>query len=237
MLSEPVGQAIAAVLERGNAFLEVEGAEREPATILIQEEGMHAKPSVGQRLSVLDILRYWSLSSAEEKLALLETQLQLHGAMMTIGESVMGSTLTSDGSSMFDRFAGIFHAFDCMERVAREYLDNDTPREAAYRVFGSKADSLGRVLDQIAGSPEDTKNLLPNYVIVLCAQQVIDGLEREYPEFWAQHRQEAKRLRQRLHIKARLRERLLKTYDDIDSGFLAWFERQFLAREGMRGAS
>src|SRR5207248_600824 len=120
------------------SLVKVIGDGERPAILLVQEEGMSHKPSLFMQLSVADILRYWSLLKPEQRAAFLETR----APELAIGSQgtdlVTPAGLRPDADSLFDRFAGIFHAFGCLERSVREALDKDNGREATYRLFGEK---------------------------------------------------------------------------------------------------
>src|SRR5690606_4404167 len=54
------------------SFLELTTPDGRRTRVLVQEEGMAHKPSLFEQLSVEEILRYWSLLSAEQRAAFLE---------------------------------------------------------------------------------------------------------------------------------------------------------------------
>jgi hypothetical protein len=134
---------------------------------------------------------------------------------------------------MFDRFAGIFHAFGCLERSARKALDpkNRQEREAAYRIFGQKYDSLGNLLARVMKENAEGKgDAVEHYVIMLCARQVADEIRRDYPGFWQDHAEGALELRCRLEEVVNVRERIVQRDPGQMPQFLDWFERWFLRR-------
>ncbi len=81
---------------------------------------------------------------------------------------------------MFDRLAGYFHAFTCLERAVQEAIESGRVKEANYRLFGKKYDSLGNLLDKVASSTEGT-DAVDRYVIVMCARQLCQQIARAYP--------------------------------------------------------
>ncbi len=202
-----------------------------PGLLLVQEEGMSHRPSLLFDLTPAEILRYWALLTPEQRSAFLEARAP---QVAFAGE---GAALLSrhdplvDSDSLFDRFAGIFHAFGCAERSARLALREGREREATHRLFGRKYDSLGCLLARIEKSASaGTGDLLENYVIVLCAKQLVQELKREFREYWDAHVEDDRRLREQFELIARLRGTIIERDPDRMSTFLDWFENWFLKK-------
>lgn len=215
---------------RSTSMLTVLGDSAEPGLLLVQEEGMSHKPSLLLDLSPAEILRYWSLLTAEQRAVAIE-------AHTMVPSDDVGAALVApfqrlaDQDTLFDRFAGIFHAFGCLERSSREALRDGKSREATYRIFGQKYDSLGNLLTRVM--KEDTEGKgdpVEHYVIMLCARQVADELERDHTDFWQEHTDDAKKLRKQLGEVVRVRERIVARDPVNMPQFLTWFERWFLRR-------
>jgi hypothetical protein len=137
----------------------------------------------------------------------------------------------ADHDTIFDRFAGIFHAFGCLERSAREALREGKEREATYRIFGRKYDSLGNLLARVMKEDADGNgDPVEHYVIMLCARQVAAELERDHPDYWQVHGEDARPLREQLEAIAQVRERIVARDPERMPQFLTWFERWFLRR-------
>ncbi len=211
------------------SLVTVMGDGERPTILLVQEEGMSHKPSLFMRLSVADILRYWSLLKPEQRAAFLEAR----APELAIGSQgtdlVTRARLVPDGESLFDRFAGIFHAFSCLERSVREALDENNRREATYRLFGKKYDSLGSLLDKVV-SDKDAGDTVDQYVTILCARQLCRAIATSYPDFWHDHRSDAKELQARFEGGAAIRKRLVVKDPKSMPGFLDWFDSWFLRR-------
>ena len=133
-----VGESLASssfvVLRRGDARWRV----------LVREEGMAHRPSILSELSPDEILEYWSLLSAEERAAFIER----HAAF---GEAIEGIPAVERdplgaGDTLFDRFAGVFHAFGCLRRNIEKALEDGRHDEAEMRLLGAKYDSLPELL-------------------------------------------------------------------------------------------
>jgi len=224
---EEVSRALANLLQE-TSWVYVYGHGDDCAPLLVQEEGMSHKPSLLLSLSVADILRYWSLLTPAQRAAFIEARApQL--ALTAEGSDLVATfrPITSN-DTLFDRVAGYFHAFGSLERAVRLALKEGREREACYRLFGKKYDSLGNVLEQVTegkGSYDD----VDRYVLLMCTRQLCQELEKEFPEFWKAYPEDASALDSTLSRVSEVRERL----SAVDGGmpmFLDWFERWFLRR-------
>jgi len=215
---------------RSTSMLTVLGDGPEPGLLLVQEEAMSHKPSILLDLSPAEILRYWSLLTVEQRAAAIEAHtvvpLDDEGAAL-----VAPFQLLADHNTLFDRFAGIFHAFGCLERSAREALREGKKREATYRIFGQKYDSLGNLLTRVMKENADSKgDAVEHYLIMLCAHQVVDELKRDHSEFWQEYAEDARSLRLQLDAVSQVRGCLVARDPDRMPKFLTWFEHWFLQR-------
>ncbi len=217
---------------RSTSLLTVMGDGKDPGLLLVQEEGMFSRPSLLLDLSPAEILRYWALLTAAQRAAFLEA----HGQQMAqLGEGaalIPSFALPVGGDSFFDRFAGIFLAFGCLERTVRAALaKGGSPREAVYRLFGEKYDSLGNLLNRIVKEADEGKgDLVEHYVMALCARQLESELRRQHTEFWREHSQDGQRLHGRVETALAVRERLVARNPTEMPAFLDWFEQWFLRR-------
>jgi hypothetical protein len=134
-----------------------------------------------------------------------------------------------DTDSFFHRLAGIYHAFGCMEKAIRKGLESGNDREAQYRLFGRKYDSMGTLLDRL-DQPGEGGDAVERYVILLCARQVAREIRRGYPEFWAGNEREGKALDNRFTQLSGLRAVLLESDPAGMAPFLDWFDKHFLER-------
>jgi hypothetical protein len=211
------------------SFVDVFGFGKRPGLLLVQEEGMYKKPSLLFKLTVSEILRYWAMLTPDQRTAFLEAKAP---ELLTSGE---GSELmarvkaTLSEETFFDRFAGYFHAFNCLRNDVRKQLKAGREREANYRLFGRTYDSLGTLLDQLltdSGLTED----VDRYVILLCARQLFKDLSKEFPDYWKERADEVRRLDETLAKGAEIRERLSKKDPVTMPSFLDWFDGWFLRR-------
>jgi hypothetical protein len=209
------------------SLLEVVGEGPEPGLLLVQEEAMSHRPSLLLELSVADILRSWALFTVEQRAAFIEARARIAGDDEPLVAKVAPLPVEA---TLFDRFAGVFHAFGCLEERARDALDEGRKREADYRLFGKKYDSLGCLLERVLTDVNaGTGDRVEQYVVVLCARQLLDELGRAYPDYWAEHRDDVERLDAQLAEAAPLRAALAGGHAEMPA-FLDWFERWFLTR-------
>jgi len=224
-MSRRVGE----MLEETSLF-EVHGEGDRPTLLLVQEEGMSHKPSLLFRLSAADILRYWSLLTAEQRAVFLEArapQLSLSGQGADL---VTRAKIALDHDTVFDRFAGYFHAFGCLERAVRAALEEGHEKKANYRLYGKKYDSLGSLLDRVSSEQNKIKNV-DRYVIVMCAQQLCREIDGNYPAYRKAHSADAMLLEARCTgLSEEIRGQLIEQNGDGFSDFLDWFDRWFLPR-------
>jgi hypothetical protein len=216
---------------RSTSILAVVGEGKDPGWILVQEEGMSHRPSLLLDLSPSEILRYWSLLTAAQRAAFLDSHAQ-DVALMGGGAALVSRYVPlKKEQTFFDRFAGIFLAFANLERSTRSALREGREREATYRLFGQKYDSLGSLLNRVLKDSIDGKgDLIDHYVIALSALQLVQELRRENSEFWREHALDGKHLQEQLGVMQSLRESLIARDPVEMPAFLDWFDRWFMLR-------
>jgi hypothetical protein len=188
--------------------------------VLVHETGMAHRPSILLDLSPADILRYWSMLTAEQRNAYLAE----HGeALRGPGE---GLSAESAPDTIFDRFAGMFHGFASLGRAVRDAFDADRVEEARFRMFGAKYDSLPVLVEQMAN--ETAGDRLDRYLMVLCARQLAYRVRHDFPAFWASDPAGVSRLEAALTVQTVLREQLIARNDAELAEFLDWYEPRFL---------
>jgi len=211
-----------------SSFVEVRGDRALPVTILVMEDRMWKKPSLLSQFSMQDILKYWSFFTDERRLEFVA----LHGAQKLRDASehqlVTPTVRNVDVDSVFQRFAGFFHAFECLKAAVVDALERRNEKPACHRLFGKKHDSLGSLLERVRS--EVDRDPVDRYVIALCATQLCDELRREYREFWSSYPAEVAELQAALDVRRELRDALMTNQPDTMPAFLEWFDRRFLAR-------
>lgn len=225
-LPDEAADELARVL-RSSAFLTVCVEGQDDATILVQEHGMARKPSLLLNLSLADILRCWAALTPDQKQALLEER--YHEMVAALGELPGAPIGRLERATIFDTFAGCFHGFASLKRRVDEALDNGREKEALHLLFGEKHDSLPHLLDRL-DDPDRPVDAVDRYIVLLCARQLLDELEREQAEFAAGRREDLRKLRQRLTHADAVRESFTFGAPAERKQFLDWFERWFLKR-------
>ena len=190
---------------------------------------MSHKPSLLFRLSAADILRYWSLLTPEQRAAFLDARAPEIALTGQGADLVARAKIALEKDTVFDKFAGFFHAFGCLERAVREALATQHAKEADYRLFGRKYDSLGSLLDRV-GSEEGAGDDVDHYVIVMCAKQLCQEIARDFPDYWRAHAADARALDKRFEQLEAIRVRLNECNLGDFGSFLEWFDRWFLRR-------
>lgn len=227
-----LGEEAATVLARvlvGTSFLQVRVDGAEPTTILVQEEGMSHKPSLLLTLSAADILKSWALLKPEQRAAFIEQRAaEIAQVARELGLDIIPPP-EGDVRSFFERFAGIFHAFGCLQRAVFEALKEGREKEAIYRLFGRKYDSLPNLLDRVLAE-EAKEDDVTRYVILLCARQLVQLVHREHPDFFRQHRDDVDELEKRLGRLDEVRARFTFEEAERRTRFFEWFDRWFLTQ-------
>jgi hypothetical protein len=218
---------IGEILAETSLFQVQEGEKT--ALLLVQEEGMSHKPSLLLRLSASDILKYWALLTPAQRAAFLEARAPEIAVTKEGADLVAKAKITLEPDTLFDRFAGFFHAFSCLERAVRSALEDGREKEASYRLFGKKYDSLGSLLDRMAADAQ-SGDPVDRYVILLCARQLCQEVARDYAEYWDAHAADAKVLKEKFQALSTVRDALLAQDPERLPAFLEWFDKWFLKR-------
>jgi hypothetical protein len=226
-LTPDMTHLIGEILEETSLF-EVQYGDK-TALLLVQEEGMSHKPSLLLQLSASDILKYWSLLTPAQRAAFLEARAPDFASTQVGADLVAKAKITFESDTLFDRFAGFFHAFGCLERAVRSALREGREKEASYRLFGKKYDSLGSLLDRMA-SDAQSGDPVDRYLILLCAKQLCQEVAGDYAEYWDAHTADAKVLKEKFQALSTLRDALLAQDPDRLPAFLEWFDTWFLKR-------
>ena len=192
--------------------------------ILVREEGMAHRPSILSELSPEEILEYWALLSAEERAAFIER----HGAFGEGLEGLPAAQRNSPeaGGTMFDRFAGVFHAFECLRRHMEASLKDERYDDAEMRLLGAKYDSLRELLRKTLERADGDAVL--SYITFLTAKQLRDSLEYRYPTFFGQREPLVRKLDRLIADGIKRRAEVFPGEDAEVGAFLDWFEPAFL---------
>lgn len=214
------------------SFVDVYEGERK-ALLLVEEDGMSHKPSILHRLSAAEILKFWSLLTAEQRAAFIEARASELIALPGADPILRQARIVADGDTVFDRFAGFFHAFASMERAVLDAIPSGREKEADYRLFGKKYDSLGSFLDRVFAPDGGIEDPVDRYVLLLCAKQLVRAVRRDQPDYCGRRKDDLAILQDRLEASVAIRETLC-AQDDKMAPFLDWFEPAFLDRATVR---
>ncbi len=196
--------------------------------VLVREEGMAHRPSLLFTLTPEEILQYWSLLTPAQRVAFIEERGGSEAAFE--GLALPATTRLTEEPSMFSRFAGIYHAFECLARQIDEALAEGRVREAEARLLGAKLDSLPQLLDKSFDKAEQESDGDPvaAYVTFLAARQLLDQVRANHPGFLKERKAQVQALRDSLDRTRMLRKKLDCGPDSVV--FLDWYETQFLRR-------
>ncbi len=211
------------------SLFEVHGESENIRLLLVQEEGMSHKPSLLLKLSIADILRYWSLLTTDQRASFIETIAPDTAFKGPGGDLVTRIIRKHHELTIFDRFAGYFHAFGCLERAVKKALKEKTEKEATYRLFGKKYDSLGTLLERI-DSDSEVEDSVDKYVIIMCAKQLCREVKNIDHGYWNSHGDDVAELNDRFKKLDNIRECLLRENPHDFRDFLDWFDNWFIQR-------
>lgn len=218
-LPEAVGER-AATLLLSTSFLRVEhpqGSWR----VLVREEGMGHRPSLLLQLTPEEILEYWALLTPDQRAAFLEARIvaEVEGLDTHAPRALLSR------NTLFDRFAGIYHAFGCLRRHVDDAIAEGREREAEARLLGAKYDSVPELLRKSLESEQ--VDPIVRYVTFLCARQLREDVARAHPDFLGERLPQAARLDALLARLPEVRDAVAGALEEPDA-FLAWYEEAFV---------
>ena len=194
--------------------------------VLVREEEMAQKPSILMTLTPEEILMCWSFLTAEQREWLIETKLGSQCQVEGLNLGVLQPKLKQ--TTIFDRFAGIYHSFEQLRKHIDHAIQQGLYREAEARLFGEKYDSLPALLQKILSRADGDPVM--NYVTFLNANQLAKEVSGVHSEFWSTHRAEVEKLFNLLNQLPQLRC-AIQLGPEVDAkAFLDWYERMFLRR-------
>lgn len=216
----------------GSSLVELAVESELPQPLLVQELNMARKPSLLEKLTAAEILEYWSLLTPERRNEYLERKLA--DLLERAGTKKAITPPVDSPESLFDRFAGIFHAFSCLEEHVLEALRIGAVKEARYRLIGESYDSLPTLVRQVQSSA-DTDPIV-SYVTLLCASQVfgrlrsqlkIQGIETNFLTD-SKVREACDTYEENWHEAGKAVKSKIALEDSVDKErFFAWYEESF----------
>jgi len=209
-------------LLKSTSFIEVSVDDGEPFRVLVREENMAYKPSMLLSLSAEEILHYWSLLSPEQREAFISSR------EPTLADGTELATIKAQVvkiDTMFDRFAGIFHAFGRLNQHVCDALEADRETEAIYRLFGKKYDSLPSLIEKVVADEDGDR--VNRYVTLLCTKQFVKKVEDDEAVFAQRHRDEFRSVKRQLEVINRIRGGFTFDTPEEQEEFFDWFEQMF----------
>lgn len=221
---------------KSTSIIAVRTNDARESRVLVQEEDMALKPELARRLPVRDILHYWALLKPEQRQAFLDSR----AGRLTPGElGELMVRLDDDGgqatNDIFERAAGVFHAFAQLEARVMDAINAGYQGQAAALIFGQRFDSLGTVLDRVlldegAESAKQQLDDVDRYLVLLCARQLCDFVRDTASDFWGEYAAQAANLEASLARRTILRETLCAREPEQMPEFMNWFDKWFLRR-------
>jgi hypothetical protein len=191
--------------------------------VLVREEGMSHRPSLLISLTPEEILMYWSLlSPAQQEYFLTE---KLAGQAILQGLSAGNSNRYIVNDTVFDRFSGVYHAFEQLIKHVINAIDSGRESEAESRLFGAKYDSLPVLLKKTIN--RENGDSVMNYITFLCAKQTKKRVAKAHPDFMRAHKRDVKALDRSLDKLTTIRNEISHHMED-NTPFLEWYEKMFL---------
>ena len=194
--------------------------------VLVREEGLSHRPSLLSQLTPEEILHFWSLLTPEQRAAFIEKRLVTDASLEGLAPAIKHDLGEVD--SIFDRYAGLYHAFGQLNSYVRSALAEDREEEVVTRLMGAKYDSLPVLLERTW--EDNNADPVQRYLTFLCAQQVWKELRSQHREFVRRHQEAAASLKRWLKQVPQLRSQLPFPSDQERRAFLRWYEREFLKR-------
>ena len=199
--------------------------------VLVREENMAHRPSLLADLTTEEILEYWSLLTPEQRATFIESQITVGGELEGIPIAAHSKLKSQD--TLFDRFAGLYHAFGCLYRKIETTIIEGRFRDAEARLFGAKFDSLPELLDKTLANG-DTDPILA-YVTFLSATQLFVRTHQQHREFYRECKDRAGHLETLLAKLPEVRGRLPMDEMADAEAFIEWYEPMFLNDLGISG--
>ena len=193
--------------------------------VLVREENIGYRPSLFAKLTPEEIMEYWSLLSADQRAEFIERIIDL--GVDVEGLSVHRTDVLHCRNTLFDRFAGVFHAFGCLNRYVEEAIEEGRTKDAETRLFGAKYDSLPSLLEKSA--EQEDMDPIVRYVTFLSAKQLIEQISKKQKPFLRSVGERSRHLDHWLDQLPTVRAQL--PLDEIEGGdeFMAWYEETFIS--------
>lgn len=198
--------------------------------LLVEEVNHDLKPDPLEYLELTpaEILALWSIPDLRERIERMGLARDIGGRL---GEDLDESRAPA-ASSMFERFAGVFHAFRSLRTTIGDRMAGHDQVLAAATLY---ADQLGsplnllRLVRKEVEDPEVETDLELAYVTYGCARLLDRYVARTWPELAADNAAVRKDLTKEIRYGSEVRRRLVADADDEAEmrAFLDWFDAEF----------
>lgn len=198
--------------------------------LLVQELNHHLKPDplTYLELTAAEILALWSIPGLRER---IERYGRSRDRGTRRGEDLDDQPKVAP-SSMFERFAGVFHAFASLRRKVCDHMEKGEDRKAAAALYAAHLGSPINLLKVVRGDIEDPdreSDLELAYVTYAQATLLDSWATRTYPDLARECGVLRKELKTELGFGAVIRDLLLERSDDREAmaQFMTWFDQEF----------
>lgn len=199
--------------------------------LLIEELNHELKPDLfeGFELTPAEIFALWSIPELHERLAALAEGKARPGHDEDDFE--WAGSVSAPAPSMFERFAGVFHAFSSLRSRIDAAMADNKHLQAGRAMYAEQFDSPLYALKLVADRADE--DLALAYVTYVSASLLDQYVHRTYPSLTRSLRTQRAVLVKQLQLKSHLRELIIERSDDPDMGrFLDWFDHHFSSEVG-----
>ena len=197
--------------------------QEESWRVLVQEINVARKPCIYSQLTPEEILQYWALLTPEQRSSFIENTLA--AGLQVEGLPVVSDKSLSTQKSLFDRFAGVFHAFACLERTVTQAIEEGRRTEADTKMFGTRYDSLPVLLEKVRDRTDGDS--ITRYITFLTAEQLYRKILKLYLDTDAGCPEGFKHLRAVLDELPKVRAQV-ELEDKRAKEFITWYEQAFI---------
>jgi hypothetical protein len=192
--------------------------------VLVREENMGHRPSLLTELSPEEILEYWALLSADQRAAFIAFHIG-------IGEQFEGLSIVDrkdlkSRSTLFDRFAGIYHSFGCLKQYIETAVAENRLKEAETLLAGSRHNSLPSLLEKIYERRDGDP--VVRYITFLTAKQLYETVKKRHKVLFSKSKKRMMRLQELLKKLPEIRKELQFPNIRKERKFLDWYEKHFI---------
>lgn len=229
-LSEAAATWLRSELPSGN-LLHIRTGDRRPQPLLVEETGLQRPDHIRRALTPSDILKYWSYLDPIRRQELLEeavdAKLRFLDGLAPVEAGPRAADQDKGPRTMFDTFAGIFHAFLRLREDLKQAYDDGRKQLIVRRLLGTDRDSLRTLLDKVLapeGEPTDV-DPVEQVLILLSAQELYAVAEDEWVDILRQYPEARSEMEERLANLDRAWAKLdLGDMEDLEpQAFKDWF--------------